>query len=271
MSYETIKIEKNGDGITWLILNRPEKRNAMNPTMHREMVEALKELEHDDETQVLVLTGSGQAFCAGQDLKEFFRELDDKPAQRTQAGRDSQDWRLYRLSNFPKVTIAMVNGWCCGGAFTPVFACDLAIAAEEAQFSLSEVNWGIIPGGLVTKVIADWIGYRDALYYILTADAFDGKTAADIKLVNYAVPLSDLRQETEKLAKKVLDKNPRTLRAAKEAYRAVRTMTYAQAEDYLSAKSEQLKATDPEHGRSKGLEGFLDNKSYRPALAPYPK
>jgi trans-feruloyl-CoA hydratase/vanillin synthase len=269
---KTIKIEKNGDGITWLYLNRPEKRNAMNPTMHLEMVQALEELETDDETEILVLTGEGTTFCAGQDLKEFFREMSDKPKEKLRVGRASQEWRLRKLKAFPKITIAMVNGWCCGGGFTPLIACDFAIAAEEAQFSLSEVNWGILPGGLVSKVIADAVSYRDALYYILTAENFDGNRAREIGLVNFVVPLDKLREETIAFARKLQQKNPVTLRAAKEAYRAVRTMDYEQAEDYLSAKSDQLKLLDKDGGGGKkGMHEFLDAKSYRPALDPYPR
>lgn len=266
-----VRIEKNGDGITWLYMNRPEKRNAMNPTMHREMLESLEALEQDDDTRVVVLTGAGNAFSAGQDLREYFRELDDRPKERVKVHRSSHQWRFERLYHFPKITIAMVNGWCCGGAFTQLFACDFAIAADEAQFSLSEVNWGILPGGNVTKVVADCLGYRDALYYILTADVFTGREASAMRLINYSVPADRLREETETLAKKLMQKNPQTLRFAKEAYRAVRTMDYDQAEDYLAAKSAQLKASDPEDGRSRGMTEFLDRKSYRPGLQPYPR
>lgn len=268
--YQTVKIEKR-DGITWLYMNRPEKKNAMNPTMHREMADALETLAADDETQVLVLTGSGDAFCAGQDLKEFFRDLDDKPKARAGIRRAAQEWRTTLLSRFPKTTIAMVNGWTCGGAFTQLCSCDMAIAAEEAKFSISEVNWGILPGGMVSKALAEVLSYRDALYYIMTAEAFDGKKAAELRLVNYAVPKASLRAETEALARKMLEKNPHAVRAAKEAYRSVRTMDYQQAEDYLAAKSQELKSTDPERGRQKGMSEFLDTKAYRPGLAPYPR
>ncbi len=268
---KTIRIENYGDGITWLVLNRPDKHNAMNPTMHEEMLQALDELEADEQTQVLVITGSGEAFCAGQDLQEYFRELDNNPEKRLKISRASHQWRFQRLSHFPKITIAMVNGWCCGGAFTQLFACDFAIAAENAQFSLSEVNWGILPGGNVTKVVADCLSYRDALYYILTAETFNGKKAEAMRLINYAVPAEALREETIALAQKLMKKNPYTLRAAKEAYRAVRTMNYDQALEYLNAKSAQLKTSDPERGRETGMREFLDRKSYRPGLEPYPR
>lgn len=267
-NYQTVKVEKE-DGITWVILNRPEKRNAMNPQLHYDMLDAISELETDDKTQVLVLTGAGDSWCAGQDLREFFRALDSNPAERRRAGWASQEWRWRRLFTFPKPTIAMVNGFCFGGAFTPLIACDFAIAAEDAIFGLSEVNWGIFPGGLVSRVLADALSYRDAVYYIMTGDSFDGKKAAEMKLVNFAVPRAKLREETVKLAKKLMEKNPHTLRAAKEVYKLCRTMDYSQAEDYMAAKATALRATDPEKGREEGTRQFLDDKTYRPGLGAY--
>ena len=268
LEFETIKIEKQ-DGITWLILNRPEKRNAMSPQLHMECDEALKELATDPQTQVLVLTGAGEAYSAGQDLKLFFRGTEGKPKERMEASEASHSWRWTRLSKFPKPTIAMVNGFCFGGAFTHLIACDLAIAADEATFGLSEVNWSIIPGGIVSWNVADILNFRNAMYYAMTGDPFDGKVAAQIGLVNYSVPKAKLREETIKLAKKLMAKNPAALRYTKEAIRAVRSMSEAQANDYLSAKSDALRYRDPEKGRDKALSQFVDDKVYRPGLGPY--
>ena len=146
-SYETVKIEREDGanaGITWVILNRPEKRNAMSPQLHFDMVDVLNELESDAQTKVLILTGAGEAWCAGQDLKLYFRELDSKPAERARASWASHYWRWQKLFTYPKPTIAMVNGFCFGGGFTQLIACDFAFAAEDAKFGLSEVNWGIL-------------------------------------------------------------------------------------------------------------------------------
>jgi len=118
-------------------------------------------------------------------------------------------------------------------------------------------------------VLVDVMCYRDALYYIMTGDAFDGKKAAEIKLVNFAVPREQLREETIKFAKKLMEKNPHTLRAAKEVYKMCRTMDYWQAEHYIAAKSTALRATDPEKGREQGIKQFLDDKTYRPGLGAY--
>ena len=146
--YETIKIEREG-GITFVIFNRPDQRNAMSPQLHMDMQDALEDLAIDPKTEVLVITGAGKAFSAGQDIKLYFRGTATDPAARHKARLASNNWRWQQLSRFPKPTIAMVNGFCFGGAFTQVSACDFAFAADDAIFGLSEVNWGILPGGIV--------------------------------------------------------------------------------------------------------------------------
>jgi feruloyl-CoA hydratase/lyase len=145
MPWKTVEVQI-ADGIAWVTLNRPEKRNAMNPQLNADMLDVLETLDADDNARVLVLTGAGDSFSAGMDLKEYFREVDKQPdhVQRT-VRRDSMGWQWRTLRNYPKPTIAMVNGWCFGGAFTPLVSCDLAIAADDATFALSEINWGIPP------------------------------------------------------------------------------------------------------------------------------
>jgi trans-feruloyl-CoA hydratase/vanillin synthase len=255
------------DGIAWVSMNRPDKRNAMNPAMNREMNEVLDALEVDDRCGVLVLTGAGQSFSAGMDLKEYFRETDDKPRMvQVRARRDAFAWQGQKLMNFAKPSIAMVNGWCFGGAFTPMASCDLAIAADEATFGVSEINWGILPGGNVTKVLSQLMGRRAALYAIMTGIPFDGKKAAAMGLVNESVPLARLRERTRELARVLLEKNPTVLHQAKVAFRNVEDMSWEVALDYLGAKNEQGILIDPERGRQQGLKQFLDEKSYRPGL-----
>jgi len=263
-----VLIEREG-GITWLIMNRPEKRNAMSPQMHIEMDDALTELAVDSRTEVLVLTGAGEAFCAGQDIKLYFRANDDAPAARAKARHASNQWRWQRLSTFPQPTIAMVNGFCFGGGFTQVCACDLALAADEAVFGLSEVNWGILPGGIVSWNIAQTLNFRDGMYYALTGDTFDGRKAKDIGFVNFSFPKPKLREETVRLAHKLMEKSPAVLRYTKEALRAVRFMNEPQASDYLSAKSDALRFADKEDSRREGMTQFLDEKSYRPGFGPF--
>ncbi len=267
--WKTIKVEIE-EGIAWVIFNRPEKRNAMSPTLNLEMRDALEALELDEAARVLVLTGEGTAFSAGMDLKEYFREVDSKPeAYQEKIRRDASEWQWKLLRMYAKPTIAMVNGWCFGGAFSPLVACDLAIAAETAVFGLSEINWGIPPGNLVSKAMADTVGHRRALEYIMTGDTFTGIQAAEYGLVNKAVPLEKLREETILLAKKLVDKNAVVLRAAKHGFKRCRELTWEQNEDYLYAKLDQALHRDPERGREEGMKQFLDEKSIKPGLQAY--
>jgi trans-feruloyl-CoA hydratase/vanillin synthase len=168
--------------------------------------------------------------------------------------------------NFPKPTIAMVNGWCFGGAFTPLVSCDLAIAAEDATFGISEINWGILPGGAVTRALASVMSLRDSMFYILTGTPFSGAQAAQMGIVNEAVPKAKLRSRTMEVARMLLEKNPHALRICKQAVRSVQGMPYEVAYDYLAAKGAQLEFQDDEGGRTQGLTQFLDEKSYRPGL-----
>jgi feruloyl-CoA hydratase/lyase len=265
----TVKVEFE-DEIAWVILNRPEKRNAVNPAMNEEMLQILDALELDDRCGVLVLTGAGESFCAGMDLKEYFREVEHESAlKQAQVRRAAYAWMWRRLIHYAKPTVAMVNGWCFGGAFTPLVACDLAITADDAQFGLSEINWGIIPAGNVTRAAAQVMNHRDSLYYIMTGDTFDGKKAAEMGLVNKSVPRSQLRVETEALARKLLKKNPTVLRHAKIAFKMVRDLDWDTSETVLAAMASAAGASDPERGRQKGMSQFLDEKSYRPGLGPY--
>jgi feruloyl-CoA hydratase/lyase len=267
--WETVRIAVE-DRIGWLEFNRPEKRNAMNPALNAEMAEALQALDADDDCGVVVLTGAGDAWSAGMDLKEYFREVDGAPLWRQRQVRwDSQTWQWRILRHFSKPTIAMVNGWCFGGAFIPLVSCDLAIAADEATFGLSEINWGIPPGGLVSRCLADTVGSRDALWYIMTGETFGGERAAQMGLVNRSVPLAELRAETERLARVLLEKNPVVLDAAKNGFKHAAEMSWEQSLDYLYAKLEQSQFQDRDGGREKGLEQFLDEKAIRPGLEAY--
>jgi trans-feruloyl-CoA hydratase/vanillin synthase len=182
---------------------------------------------------------------------------------------NTRTWTYYKLRFFPRPTIAAVNGWCFGGAFTPLISCDFAIAAEEATFGLSEVNWGILPGGLVSRDVALAMGYRAGLYYTLTGKNFSAQRAREIGLINEVVPRARLREVVTELAADLKKLNPQALRAAKDAFRMCMYMDYDQANDYLAAKIDQLRFRDQEHGREAGMTQFLDTKQIRPGLQPY--
>jgi trans-feruloyl-CoA hydratase/vanillin synthase len=266
--YEFVKVRIR-DGIAWASLNRPEKRNAMSPQLHYDMDDALRRLETDEDVRVVVVTGEGGNFSAGQDLQKFFRELERNPEERKKAAAAANRWRWERLYGYDKPTIAMVHGYCVGGAFMQLLGCDFAIAAEDATFSLSEVNWGILPGALVSKVVADALLPRHALYYACMGDAFDGKEAARIGLINFAVPKNRLEDAVTDLAERLMKKSPAVLRATKHVMKHVRTMDVPQAYDYLAAKGQAIRVADKEDSYNTGLRQFLDEKSYKPTYEPF--
>ena len=266
--YSTVLVSR-ADGVSTVTFNRPEKRNAMNPIMHVEMVEVLHALETDPETRVVVITGAGESFSAGMDLKEYFQDLEGDQDRRDLYRRLATEWGDRMLRMFPKPTIAMVNGYCFGGAFTIVASCDIAIAADEAVFGLSEVNLGYMPGGLVAKSIASLMPYRDAVYYAMTGERFDGPAAARIRFVNRSVPRSSLESEVAKVADRLKALDPAAVRFCKEAVKQVMDMSYDEAYWFLAAKHNDLNWRHHQLGEEgKGVELFLA-KQYRPGISSY--
>jgi feruloyl-CoA hydratase/lyase len=267
-TFNNVAIERE-DGITFVMLNRPEKRNAMSPELHYDMEAALGWLADDSATKVVVIGGRGEAWCAGQDLRLYFRGTESDPKERRHANESSHTWRWRMLSSYPKPTVAMVHGYCFGGAFTQLCACDFAVTAEDATYGLSEVNWGIIPGGVVSWNLAQMMLPRHALFYAVSGETFDGKRAVELGLANFAVPAAKLREETVKFARKLMKINPAVVRYTKEAIRAVRDMNEDQARDYLRSKQDSLSRNDKEIRDKVGMKQFLDDKTYRPGLGPY--
>ena len=264
MDYRTIRLEVD-EGVATLTLDRPEKKNAMNPRLHEEVTDALERIRYDDAARVLVVTGAGDSFSAGMDLKEFFMDLRDDPGEFDRIGRLSVEWRGRTLRHFPKPTVAMVNGHCFGGAFTIVEACDLATAAEDARMGLSEINFKMFPGGSVSKSMGNLFRPRDYMWYALTGRPFDGKAAAGMGFVNFAFPRDRLREETMAAAREIAAKDVSALRAVKDAYRFSLGMDWDQAMSYAAAMEGWHRARQDDAYRKEGIGDFLDGK-YRPGL-----
>jgi len=265
MNYETLLVDIK-DRIATITMNRPEKKNAYSPQMAYEFAALLDELRYNDDVGVLVITGAGDAFCAGMDLKQLFHELRSKnPKEYDRVNRVIVESRGRTLRYFPKPTIAMINGFCFGGAFPIVECSDLAIAADEATFGLSEINFKMFPGGQVSRCIANILRPREALYYAMTGDTFDGKRAAEIGFVNYSVPLARLKEETMRVAAKLANKDPAALRATKDAYRFSLEMSWEAAMSYSVAKEQELYAAQEGGWVESGVGDFVKGL-YKPGL-----
>jgi feruloyl-CoA hydratase/lyase len=258
------------DAIATVTLNRPAKRNAMSPSLHLEMADVLEKLRYEKTSRVVIITGAGESFCAGMDLKQFFVDLKDNPPEFDRIFRIATEWRFRTLRYYPKPTIAMVNGYCFGGAFSIVEGCDLAFAAKEATFGLSEVNFKHFPGGSVSKSLANLMRPRDALYYAMTGRTFNGDRAAEIGFINAAYPLAELKKEVMALAAELASKDPDALTACKDGYRFSLEMSAEAALNFSAAKSDQLTLRQKDSWRSEGIGDFLDGK-YRPGLGGHEK
>jgi len=258
-------------GIAWVKFNRPEKRNCMSPELNRQMLRVIDGLEFRGDVGVLVLTGEGAAWSAGMDLQQYFRDSEAQGLKGVrQSQREAYAW-WERLRWYQKVTVAMVNGWCFGGGYGPLFACDLAFCSDESQFGLSEINWGILPGGGAAKVATELMPMRKAMYQALLGENLTGKQAEAAGLVNESLPAERLQARVSEVAHKLLKKNWEALKATKDAVRRVREMTYENAEDYLIRAQEALNWQDKSDGRHVGMKQFLDDKTYKPGLGEYDK
>ena len=190
--------------IGWVYLNRPEKLNAINEQMMDELRQALTELENNRDVRVIVITGKGKAFCAGADITQF-TQLNGYTAWKfAKKGRELMDF----IENLSKPTIAMINGYALGGGLEIAMACDIRIAAEEAQLGLPEINLGIYPGFGGTQRLVRLVGKGRAMELMLTGDRIPAKEAERIGLVNKVVPLAELENATRDLAMKLAKKPP---------------------------------------------------------------
>jgi len=135
---------------------------------------------------------------------------------------------------------------------------------------LSEINWGILPGGGATKVATNLLGMRDAMYHAMMGENWTGKEAAEKGLVNEALPADKLKERVTEVAKTLLEKNPVALKATKDAVRRVMEMTYDNAKDYLIRAQEAANSFDND-GRKEGIKQFIDDKTYKPGLGAYDK
>jgi methylglutaconyl-CoA hydratase len=217
--FSTIELEKDPRGFATLWLNRPEKNNAFNADMIRELIVALKVVKNDSSFRFLLLRGRGKHFSAGADLAwmqqsaklDYHTNLDD--------ARVLADL-MYNLHYLEIPTLAVVQGAAFGGAVGLVSCCDMAIGSEDALFSLSEVRIGLAPA-VISPFVVQAIGERAARRYALTAERFGGQRARDIGLLAESYPATELDQQLEHWIDNLLLNSPAAMRASKDLLREV--------------------------------------------------
>jgi enoyl-CoA hydratase/carnithine racemase len=243
-------LEFLGDGVARITLNRPEQRNAMNRAARAALIDSFDACRNADPVvRVIVLTGSGPAFCAGIDLKEAAGK---EPRPDTARERQTS-WRAVQeeIARHPAIVIAAVNGFALGGGVTLINVADLALAAEDAQIGMPEIGFGMYPAlaGPATQLR---LSRKHAAWLVLTAERIDGRTARQWGLVNRAVPGDQLADEALTLARKIAAYNAVALQWSKRALWEVpaRTSEWSRALEYGEEVNGQIRAqtTATQHG-----------------------
>jgi methylglutaconyl-CoA hydratase len=212
MPYQTIQLAYDARVAT-ITLNRPDKRNAISFELIDDLIQALEEVAKSD-ALVVILTGAGKAFCSGMDLDNLKALLGRSPEQNLQ---DSQTMvRLFRaLYEFPKVTIAAVNGAAIAGGTGLALLCDFTLAVPEAKFGYTEVRIGFVPA-IVSTFLLRQVGEKQARDLLLTGRLFGADEAARMGLINAIVPPENLMTRTRELAALLMENSPASLRATKQ-------------------------------------------------------
>jgi methylglutaconyl-CoA hydratase len=212
MNYKNVQLDYDS-GIATITMNRPEKRNAISFELIDDLLCALNEVEKSDAI-VLVLTGAGKAFCSGMDLENLKVLIGRSPEQNLQ---DSQMMvRLFRaLYEFPKITIAAVNGPAIAGGTGLALLCDFTLAVPEAKFGYTEVRIGFVPA-IVSTFLLRQTGEKYARDLLLTGRIFDAQEAARMGLVNEIVPTENLMARARELAAQLMQNSPSSLLATKK-------------------------------------------------------
>jgi methylglutaconyl-CoA hydratase len=212
MPYQTIHLAYDARVAT-ITLNRPDKRNAISFELIDDLLQALEEVAKSD-ALVVILTGAGKAFCSGMDLDNLKGLLGRSPEQNLQ---DSQTMvRLFRaLYEFPKVTIAAVNGAAIAGGTGLALLCDFTLAVPEAKFGYTEVRIGFVPA-IVSTFLLRQVGEKQARDLLLTGRLFGADEAARMGLINEILPPENLMTRARELAALLMENSPSSLRATKQ-------------------------------------------------------
>ena len=253
MSFETLIYEMR-DGLAYVTLNRPEKLNALNQKVMKELGACFEDIQRDDDVKAVILTGAGEkAFVAGADINELAVQTPMQGKETSLAGQQI----FNSIENLGKPVIAAVNGYAFGGGCELAMACTLRIAAENARLGQPEVKLGIIPGYAGTQRLPRLVGKGRAMELILSGEPVTAQEAFRIGLVNQVVPQKDLMAAAETLARKIMANGPLAVKLAMEAVNHGMEMTQDQGE-FLEATLFGLCCTTAD--MKEGTRAFLEKR-----------
>jgi enoyl-CoA hydratase len=254
MASEQVILKQIDGHVATLTINRPDKLNALNIETRRAMVKALEELAANDDVRVVVITGAGdKAFVAGADIAEFEGR---SPVEQFRVMNDTN--MFLAIDEFPKPTIAAINGFCLGGGCETAMACDIRIASEKAKLGQPEINLGLIPGGGGTQRLPRLVGMGAAFKLLYTGDFVKADEALRIGLVDEVVPAENIKDRAKELAETIATKSPVALRLIKQAVRAsVRTPL----DDGLDQEVSLFALAFASDDMTEGVDAFLNKRT----------
>jgi enoyl-CoA hydratase/carnithine racemase len=253
--YEAIEV-RVADHVCTITLNIPERKNPIGPLMVNELLYAFDDAKEDDDVRVLVLTGAGKAFSAGGDLKQMSSGGGDGP--KLEPKGDYADL-LLRFTQLGKPTVARVNGVAMGGGLGLVASCDFALAAESAVLGTPEIKRGLFPM-MIMAVLQRVVSRRRLLEMMLLGDKLTAQQAAEIELVNRAVPDERLDAEVAALAAKLAAQSPTAMRMGLAAYHHQADRSLADAVPHLQNQLFEILGTEDAR---EGLMAFMEKREPR--------
>jgi enoyl-CoA hydratase len=255
MAEDVVRYESRGPA-AWLTINRPDRRNALSDEVIEGLIEGLQRAAGDAEPRVVVLTGAGdRAFCAGGDLTSTMAPQEGRVGQHERRGRIAD--LLGGIGRHPKPVVARVNGVALAGGFGLMMACDLVVAADDAEFGTPEINLGLWPF-MISAVIKRNLPRKIALEMMMTGRRFSSDEARTWGMVNRVVPRSGLDAAVDELVTDLAGKSSLILRLGKESFARVDDMGFEAALKYLNAMhTVDLESEDV----AEGVSAFLEKRS----------
>jgi enoyl-CoA hydratase len=252
VSYETLLVAQR-DQVAYVTLNRPSVLNALNTALRRDLRQFFLDIQCDRQIRLVVITGAGRAFCAGADIKEW-----RQPASVVEDREERLSLNFWDvIGRCEQPIIAAINGYAFGGGWELAMCCDIRIASERAQFGLTEVTLGIIPGGGGTQRLPRLIGRGKALELILTGTRVDAHEALRLGLVERVVPHEQLMSAVEELVQTIRARAPLAVKYAKEA--VVRGLELP-LEEGLKVESELYTLLRTTEDRMEGAKAFQEKR-----------
>ncbi|MBZ8134791.1 enoyl-CoA hydratase/isomerase family protein [Afifella sp. IM 167] len=248
------------DGTAWAVFNRPRSLNAFSFQMREEIIRFLGEVEHDPKVRCVVLSGAGDHFMAGGDVKSFTEQFDQSPAERRahfEAACHAMHPIIYRLRRLPKPVVASVRGACAGLGLSLVLASDLAIAAEKAFFTLAYARIGTTPDGGASYFLPRTVGMKRAMEIALLSDRFDAQKALQFGILNWVVPDADLEKETIALAGRLSRSAPHAVARTKAL---LADALSRDLEAHLQAEAVSFGACAATSEMAEGVAAFLEKR-----------